>query len=562
MTPERWQEIDQLLTTALELEPEPRAAFLLQLAERDRELHAQVHTLLAAAERSSGFLESNLAEISRFSLPPQFVWQEGQLVAHYEVVSTLGAGGMGEVYLARDRKLGRRVALKLLPPFSTTIPDRVRRFELEARAASALNHPNILTIYEIGQHAGLHFIASEFVEGVTLRQKIAHGPLTLAESLDLISQVLAALSAAHSASIVHRDIKPENVMVRPDGLVKVLDFGLAKLHGGEAIQATSESSADADIKLHSMQSALMGTPPYMSPEQARGLDVDTRTDLFSLGVMLYEMVTGYPPFNGETVADMINALIEQEPLPLPAGRFPATLTEILRRCLAKNPHLRYGSARNVAQDLQLLAAELKPEGAAEISRSSIAILPFVDLSGDPDNELFCDGLAEDLLNALAKIERLHVAARTSAFSFKRKNADIREIGRLLKVETVLEGSVRRAGNQLRIMVQLVNAADGYHLWSERYDRQINDLFRIQDEITLALVQALKVQLLGEEKARLLKKYTDNTDAYQLYVKGRAYCHRATREGFDKAIEFFEQATAIEPDYAPAWAGIVYAYLSL
>jgi serine/threonine-protein kinase len=560
MTPERWREIDQILEAALELALHERAAFVERAAGGDHELRLQLTSLLAAADQTEDFLEKLPADAAAIEtlLPGHVALETGQTLAHYEIVGALGAGGMGEVYLARDSRLGRRVALKLLPMDFTRAPERLRRFELEARAASALNHPNILTIHDIGQSAGLHFIASEFVEGLTLRRMMADKPLPLPETLDIATQVAAALSAAHATGIVHRDIKPENVMVRPDGLVKVLDFGLAKLIGEDVRPAVGTLATLGGQSL----GALMGTPPYMSPEQARGEELDARTDLFSLGVTLYEMVTGRPPFTAETIVGVLDAICQKEPPPLSDRDLPLALEQIIFRCLAKEPGERYDSAQEVVAALERLADGLAREGGSEQTKPSIAILPFANLSGDAENEYFCDGLAEELINALAKIERLHVAARTSAFSFKGKNTDAREIGSRLKVATVLEGSVRRAGDRLRITAQLVNAADGYHLWSERFDRQIEDIFNIQDEIVLALVEALKVKLLGEVRARLLKRYTDNTEAYRFYLKGRTYCHRVTSEGYEKAIEFFEKAIALESDYAPAWAGIVYAYVGL
>jgi eukaryotic-like serine/threonine-protein kinase len=388
------------------------------------------------------------------------------LISHYRILNRLGAGGMGEVYLAEDTRLGRKVALKLLPEHFTKDEDRVQRFEQEARAASVLNHPNIITIYEIGQASieagGAYFIATEFIEGQTLHQQMIGARLKSRTTLDLAVQVASALKAAHAAGIVHRDIKPENIMVRPDGLVKVVDFGVAKLT--ELGPATSDTEAPTALSGTS-PGMVLGTARYMSPEQARGLDVDQRSDLFSLGIVLYEMVAGRAPFTGTTIADILVSILQTEPLPLTQyfPDLPAELERIVTRCLKKDRASRYQSAQELLTDLKSLAGALSQLQPAPKSSPSIAVLPFVNMSADAENEYFCDGLAEELSNALAKIEALHVAARTSAFSFKGKENDVREIGRKLNVSAVLEGSVRKSGSRLRVTAQLINVADGYHL---------------------------------------------------------------------------------------------------
>ena len=397
---------------------------------------------------------------------------------------------MGEVYLAEDTSLGRKVALKLLPKEFTEEPDRVRRFELEARAASSLNHPNIVTIFEVGQVDGRHFIATEYIDGQTLRERLSGGQLEVREALDVGAQIASALEAAHEAGIVHRDIKPENVIVRRDGLVKVLDFGLAKL--AERQSGSAGSEAPTLVGMETTPGLVLGTVNYMSPEQVRGLRVDARSDNFSLGVVMYEMVAGRLPYEGATASDVIAAILLNEPLPLArfAQNVPAELERIVAKALCKDREERYQTASELSVDLKSLKEDLRVE--ARLSRSlqsdgdggrrtttsgtdaagpspSIAVLPFVNMSADAENEYFCDGLAEELLSSLSKIGALRVAARTSTFSFKGKEADIRRIGQMLNVGTVLEGSVRKAGSRLRITAQLVNVADGYHLWSERYD---------------------------------------------------------------------------------------------
>jgi serine/threonine-protein kinase len=489
----------------------------------------------------------------------------------YKIRSQIGAGGMGEVFLAEDPELERLVALKILPGEFAENDDRVRRFIQEAKSVSALNHPNILTIYEIGMTDNARYIASEYIKGETLREKIKAKSLTVSETLDIAVQVVSALEAAHEAGIIHRDIKPENIMLRTDRLVKVLDFGLAKLAENKSEDIDDE--AETRARMNTQAGMILGTAAYMSPEQARGKDVDTRTDIWSLGVVFYEMLTGRQPFSGETISDLIASILIREPQTFDKinAQISSELEEIVFKALKKDCGERYQTAKDLLDHLKHLKKKL--EFSAELARNtsvdsiaptnavkaklppSIVVLPFTNISNDAENEYFCDGLAEELLNSLAKIERLKVAARTSAFSFKGKNVSVQEIGRALKVENVLEGSVRKSGNRLRINAQLVNAAGGYHLWSERYDREIKDIFDVQDEITLAIVNALKVKLLGEKKTAVLKHQTTNTEAYELFLKGRYYHNKYTEEGRKTAIEFYEQAITLEPEYAAPYAGI-------
>ncbi|HJU93566.1 MAG TPA: protein kinase [Pyrinomonadaceae bacterium] len=580
MTSQRWQDLDRLFHSALERPPEERARFLAEACGSDEAVRQKVEALIAAHEQSGEFLDAPALEVAgstlRLDRPSPLV---NRTIGHYKILDTLGAGGMGEVYLAQDTRLGRKIALKLLPPEFTIDAERVQRFEQEARAASALSHPNVCVIHEIGDTKdGRRFITMEYIEGTTLRQLLAQKQLTLLEALDVAAQIAAALAAAHAAGIVHRDIKPENVMLRPDGVVKVLDFGLAKLveEKNRSIFGLEESSLQQN---QTAKGVILGTVSYMSPEQARGKRVDARTDIFSFGILLYEMLTGEQPFTGETVNHTIVAILEKEP---PVSQFiysyPPEIQRIIKKCLAKKAGDRYSVAKSLFDDLKELQDELAFQSKLErtsapnkmaatqkqiikaaTAQNSIAILPFANMSNEAENEYFCDGLAEELLNALAKIEDLKVAARTSAFSFKNKNVEISAIGKTLNVKTVLEGSVRRSGNRLRISVQLVNAADGYQLWSERYDREMRDIFDVQDEITLAVVDSLKVKLFGEEKAAILQRYTDNPEAYELYLKGLYHSYKWTDEGFRKSIEYFEKALEKDPEFAPAYAKIADYY---
>jgi TolB-like protein len=419
---------------------------------------------------------------------------------------------------------------------------------------------------------GTHFIAYEFVDGRTLRDVARSAALDTGTAIDIGIQVASALAEAHGAGIVHRDLKPENVMIRATGLVKLLDFGIARLSRPAKSDVTSVTAMPGQT----LGGMVIGTPQYMSPEQARGLDVDQQTDLFSLGALLYELLSGTSPFAAGTATDIIVAVLTREPPPL--TEVPPAVGAIVSRALQKDRARRYATAAELLLDLtnakQALGGDagraapaarqhsetptrLATVGSAATLRAmtSLAVLPFANMSADVDNEYFCDGLAEELLNALSKIDALKVAARTSAFSFKGKNVDVGTIARTLGVTTVVDGSIRRSGNRLRISVQIVNAADGYQVWSERYDREMRDVFELQDEITLAVVAALKLKLFGEERAAVLKRYTDNAEAYELFLKGRHHSYKYTAQGWQRAIEFFEKAIALEPDYALAYAGL-------
>ena len=443
----------------------------------------------------------------------------GSRIAHYDVTALIGEGVMGQVYQATDTKLNRQVALKILPEAFATDPDRLARFQREAQVLASLNHPNIAQIHGIEEEGGTRALVLELVEGPTLADRIAQGPIPLDEALPIAKQIAEALEAAHEAGVIHRDLKPANIKVWKDGTVKVLDFGLAKALDappeGDPGQSPTQTAAATEVGV------ILGTAAYMSPEQAEGKRLDERSDLFSFGAVLYEVVSGHRAFDGDSTVRVLSSVLRAEPRALDA---PSALERIVRLCLRKSRGERYGSMSNVRVALEATGLNSGPE-----SRPSIAVLPFANMSADPDNEYFCDGIAEEITNALAKVDRLEVAGRTSAFSFKGKTGDLRETGRALNVSTVLEGSVRKAGNRLRITAKLVKVTDGYHLWSERYDRQLEDIFEIQDEIALAVVEALKVRLLGEEKAAVLKRSTDNPEAYRLCLKAHHAWTRWTDE---------------------------------
>jgi len=559
----------------------------------------------------------------------------GELLGRYRTISLLGKGGMGEVYLAEDTTLGRRVALKLLPAPFISDQMRLRRFEQEARAASALNHPNIITIHEIGQvnkeDGATHYMVTEYVEGETLRQRIEREPLTLNHALDIVIQVASALAAAQAAGIAHRDIKPENLMVRPDGLVKVLDFGLAKLtERGSTFNSNAPTAAQVDTD----RGTILGTARYMSPEQARGHEVDARSDIFSLGVVLYEVTTGHLPFEGSTPMDVLAAILNQEPPPLVrySPAVPAELQRIVSKALRKDREERYQVVKDLLLDLKTLKQELEIDaklgqaipaaidregtrgqvvvrtGWSEASETedavrttssaeylvrkikrhkrgallaivtlvmtlavayffigrtppidSIAVLPFVNAGADPESEYLSDGIAESLINSLSQLPSLRVVPRSTVFRYKGQNVDPQEVGRKLGVRVVLTGRVLQRGERLNIQLALIDVTDVAQLWGEQYNRRHADIFSVQEEISREITEKLRLKLTGEERKYLTKRYTENTEAYQLYLKGRYYWNRRTPESLNKGIEYFQQAIEKDPTYALAYTGLADSY---
>ena len=475
----------------------------------------------------------------------------GRRLGAYDVVSLLGSGGMGEVYRAHDSRLKRDVALKVL---HLDNEDARFRFEREARALAALNHPNIVTIHSVEEVDGIPFLTMELVEGEPLSARITPGGIPLGAVLELAVPIAEALSAAHRKGIIHRDLKPGNIMTTADGHVKILDFGLAK---------ALSLSADTVTVDQTMAGITLGTIAYMSPEQARGEMLDPRSDLFSFGVVLFELASGRRPFSGETNLSVLASILDR---PAPAlGGAHAGLDPIIARALSKKPASRYQRAEELLSDLRALRSGTRLAAAtARPSGPSIAVLPFANMSAEPDQEYFCDGMAEELISALARIKGLSVAARTSSFLFKQRTVDIREIGERLMVQTVLEGSVRKIGNRLRVSAQLINVHDGYQIWAERYNSNIDDVFAIQDEIAHAITESLKIALARPSDEPIVRQSTANLDAYHAYLRGRFFVNRLTGqfEALFAARDAFQEAVTLDPDYAAAYAGLSEAYCSL
>jgi TolB-like protein/Tfp pilus assembly protein PilF/predicted Ser/Thr protein kinase len=536
----------------------------------------------------------------------------GETLSRYRILSKLGSGGMGVVYEAEDTRLGRHVALKLLPEEMRSDAQARERFEREAKAASSLNHPNICVIHEVAEDKGHSFIVMELMKGETLKQRIGGKPMEMERLLELGAQIADALEAAHGEGIIHRDIKPANILVTERGQAKLLDFGLAKQVVKRAAVDKEGATASRPADLTGA-GTFLGTLAYMSPEHARGTELDARADLYSFGAVLYEMATGALPFAGESTGAVLEAIFSQEPV-APArlnGRVPAELERIIAKAMEKDRTLRYQSASQLRADLQTLRRDTtkgrvtsgrgvaaatpsklsrrglgigvgalalililagafwlgqrRPKGGPWAPTTSIgpsiAVLPFTDMSPGKDQEYFTDGLSEELLNVLARIPELRVVGRTSSFQFKGKNEDLRVIGGKLNVATLLEGSVRKAGNQVRITAQLVNVADGFHLWSETYDRELTDIFAVQDDIARSVSSALKVRLLAKDKPPKAPQRA-NAEAYNLYLRGRYHWNERTSEGYLKAIESFREAIAIDPSYARAYVGLADAHAFL
>jgi len=473
--------------------------------------------------------------------------KKGQEIARYKIVDFIGSGGMGDVYLANDTELNRMVALKFHSKKSNLTPEQKKQFILEAQNAASLNHPNIVTIYEVSEFQGHPFIAMEYIEGLSLQELIDNKKLSIEKSINITIQICKGLSEAHRGGLIHHDIKPGNIFVSKSDQIKILDFGLAQIESG--------------VKLTGSTSHL-GTVSYMSPEQAKGEKIDSRSDIFSTGVILYRLLTDNLPFKADYEAAILYAIVYQDHAPI--IDLSLELQKIVNKALEKNPENRYQNIEKMLSDISMVDSEKQtsPSSKTYLAQSklpSIAILPFSDLSSQKDQEYFCEGMADEIINALTKINGLHVVSRTSVIQFKNQDIDIHKIGQTLNVKTVLEGSVRREGSKLRITVQLVNVNDGYYLWSEKYDRDIKDLFVIQDDISRSIADKLMVHFNIDMDKPIIKKYTENLEAYHLYLRGRYYWNKRYEGGLQRSVEYFQRAIEKDPAYALPYAGLADAY---
>jgi eukaryotic-like serine/threonine-protein kinase len=622
MTPGRLQAIEEIFYAALDCEPDQISAFLEIRCAGDEGLRTKVETLLASHREAATSVETSIAAVAANLIENE---QRGSLIdqtiGHYKILKQIGAGGMGEVYLACDITVGRNAALKVLPAHLTRNAERLARFQQEARTVAGLNHLNIVTIYEVGAADTTRYIASELIEGETLHQRLARGRIEVKEAIDIAIQVASALAAAHSAGVVHRDVKPENVMLRPDGYVKVLDFGIAKL-GESAFAETTADGAGSMTLAETNLGSILGTVRYMSPEQARGASVDKRSDIWSLGVVLYEMVTGCAPFTGNppsqsygagTLREAMAAILTMEPPSIrgSAPQAPVELQQIVTKSLRKNPEERYQSANEMLEALKVLrhklefTAELErsadrhprlrwirsPIAAAlavlagalslalslywlrnpattEIPEKSIAVLPFENLSDDKQNSYFADGIQDELLSDLAKVADLKVISRTSVMRYKSGSArDVREIGHQLGVANVLEGSVQRSSNRVRVNAQLIDARTDRHLWAQTYDRDVADVFTVQSDIAKTIATQLQARLSPSEKAEIDRLPTSDLTAFNLYTHAKNLILETTLNSEAKAdllqaAELLNQAVTHDPSFFEAYCELAYTNDSL
>ena len=607
MTPARLERIEEIFYAALNKEPDQVAQFLDSVCESDELLRRKVEDLLGSRQRVGSFIEDSAVGIAtRIVENGQADLLVGQTFGHYKISKRIGSGGMGEVYLATDVTAGRKAALKLLPMRFTGDAERLKRFQQEAHAVVALNHPNILTVYEIGEDHSTHYIASELIEGETLRQRLEHGRMELSEAVDVAIQVASALAAAHATGIVHRDINPGNIMLRPDGYVKVLDFGIAKLVEQEAPATTPKE--EALLLVETNLGLILGTVSYMSPEQARGTPVDKGTDIWSLGMVLYEMVTGHEPFIGDTPREVMTSILEKEPPPLTSyiKRIPVELQQIISKALRKDRSERYQSAGEMLQALKSLRHKLELKAELECSTTpswlrrarspaavmlvllvfalalalpfyrhrnlvtslqpekSIAVLPFSNLSKEEENAFFSDGVQDEILTDLARIADLKVISRASVMQYKSGvSRNLRKIGQQLGVAHVVEGSVQRVGNRVRVNAQLIDARSDRHLWGETYDRNLSDVFAIQSEIAKTIAEQLQAKLSTREENAIGRPPTSDITAFDLYARAQNHVltnlSSITRTKLLQAADLLNQAVTRDPSFFQAYCQLAHTH---
>ena len=597
MTTSDIHKIETIFHSALEHELAKRAAFLDTACGDDELLRQKVDALLSSDQQASDFIEKPPTAFAASVIEAKARETDsviGRTIGHYKITQHLGSGGMGEVYVALDTKSERKAVLKLLPARFTSDPERIKRFQHEARALVALNHPSILTTYEIGEEDSTYYIASELIEGETLRQRLDRHRLELKETIDVTIQVASALASAHEAGIIHRDIKPENIMLRRDGYVKVLDFGIAKLAEQELPSKIEPEEALDLVATH--VGSILGTVRYMSPEQARGEPVDHRTDIWSLGVVLYEILTGNSPFHGHTAHELIKATVTLEPSPMtrPGVKLPHELEQIVSRALRKDRQQRYTRVNEMLDALKNLQRKL--EVATELARAplwlrwirtpvalllallvialaislpllwrsrspetetkpGIAVLPFENLSEEKSNAYFADGIQDEILTRLSKIADLKVISRTSTQKYKSAPANLRDVAQQLGVSNILEGSVQKMTDQVRISVQLINATNDSHLWAETYDRKLIDTFQVESDVAKKIAGVLEAKLTGKERAALQGQGTDDPQAYEAYLHAVALRNGQSTEDKQRYIDFARRAVELDPSYAQAWAGL-------
>jgi serine/threonine protein kinase/Tfp pilus assembly protein PilF len=631
MDAERLKRIEEIYHAATEIPPAERVSFLSRICGGDEDLRREVASLLAVSRNSNNIFdtppESLAAEMFAQREKPSNL--AGSEISHYKIIRLLGAGGMGEVYLAEDIKLNRPVALKCLPPEFAEDKERMSRFIREAKSASALNHPNIITIHEINEFEGTHFIATEYIDGETLKVYIKTDPLSLNSALEIAVQIASALDEAHSAGIIHRDVKPDNVMIRPNGLVKILDFGIAKLSSNLGIgnpdfgfQSDPGELPQSNHKNPQATSPgiIIGTANYMSPEQAKGKEIDARTDIFSFGVVLYEMLAGRLPFEGESPLEIMGAILHKEAKALEIHEIPPEIAKIIGKCLRKNRDERYqtikdvlvalkdakqnlAAVRNTQQILystgnsapqtdrrQAATGNERRQTTNEIASrrralkklpaivlavlfvsavgffgfrffttekqiKSIAVMPFVNQSGNQEVEYLSDGMTESLIRRLSNIPQLSIKARSTVFTYKGKTTTAKKIGEELNVDAVLFGRLVRRGDDLTVNIELVDTSTEDVLWSENYERRLNRLFSLESEIARNVSENLRLKLTRAEQVQVAKTYTTNSEAQQLYLKGRFHWNKRNKTDFEKAAEYFKQAVEKDPNYALAYTGL-------